>query len=173
MSDIDFDNLLPDPDDDDNGNPRIVQLKRQDIRRMTHSAKEARREANEAKAELETLRRERAFVMAGIPMDDPAVPFFVKGYEGEMTPDAIRAAAVVARIPVSGSNPATPGEIAGHQAAQAAQAGAEPPSAQMDEAAQLAEFAKAKFTAIQEEDRQAHIERIAQWARERNIRIPL
>jgi len=55
-----------------------------------------RRAANKAKkleAELNSLRRELAFAKAGIPMDDPKMSYFVKGYEGELEPDAIREAA--------------------------------------------------------------------------------
>lgn len=55
-----------------------------------------RRAANKAKkleAELNTLRRELAFAKAGIPMNDPKMGYFIKGYEGELDPDAIREAA--------------------------------------------------------------------------------
>jgi hypothetical protein len=55
-----------------------------------------RRAANKAKkleAELNTLRRELAFAKAGIPMNDPKMGYFIKGYEGELEPDAIREAA--------------------------------------------------------------------------------
>jgi hypothetical protein len=55
-----------------------------------------RRAANKAKkleAELTSLRRELAFAKAGIPMDDPKMNYFIKGYEGELEPDAIREAA--------------------------------------------------------------------------------
>lgn len=55
-----------------------------------------RRAANKAKkleAELTNLRRELAFAKAGIPMNDPKMNYFVKGYEGELDPDAIREAA--------------------------------------------------------------------------------
>jgi hypothetical protein len=55
-----------------------------------------RRAANKAKkleAELNSLRRELAFAKAGIPMNDPRMSYFVKGYEGELEADAIREAA--------------------------------------------------------------------------------
>lgn len=58
-----------------------------------------RRAANKSKkleAELAELRRELAFAKAGLPMDDPKMKYFVKGYEGDMEPDAIRAAAAEA-----------------------------------------------------------------------------
>lgn len=46
--------------------------------------------------ELESLRRELAFARAGLPLDDPKMRYFVKGYDGEMTAEAIREAAAEA-----------------------------------------------------------------------------
>ena len=46
--------------------------------------------------ENQTLKRELAFVKAGIPMEDPRMGYFVKGYEGDLEPEAIRTAAVQA-----------------------------------------------------------------------------
>jgi len=42
--------------------------------------------------------RELAFVKAGIDTADPMAKYFVKGYDGEISPDAIRAAAIEARL---------------------------------------------------------------------------
>ena len=39
------------------------------------------------------MKRELAFAKAGLPMDDPKMSYFIKGYEGEMEPEAIREAA--------------------------------------------------------------------------------
>lgn len=58
-----------------------------------------RRAANKSKkleSELAQLRRELAFAKAGLPLDDPKMNYFVKGYDGEMTAEAIRAAALEA-----------------------------------------------------------------------------
>jgi tRNA(Glu) U13 pseudouridine synthase TruD len=55
-----------------------------------------RRAANKAKkleAELNQLRRELAFAKAGLPLDDPKMNYFIKGYDGEMDAEAIREAA--------------------------------------------------------------------------------
>jgi hypothetical protein len=58
--------------------------------------KQARR-ASQLERELEQARRELAFAkVPGLNTSDPKVGYFVKGYEGEFTPDAIRAAAVSA-----------------------------------------------------------------------------
>lgn len=58
-----------------------------------------RRAANKSKkleAELKALKREMAFAKAGIPLDDPKMSYFIKGYDGEMEADAIKAAAIEA-----------------------------------------------------------------------------
>lgn len=46
--------------------------------------------------ELNELKRELAFAKAGLPMNDPKMNYFVKGYDGEMTATAIREAALEA-----------------------------------------------------------------------------
>ncbi len=63
-----------------------------DIRSLRKAANSAKR----LKAELAQLKREVAFAKAGIPLDDPRMNYFVKGYEGELEPDAIREAATTA-----------------------------------------------------------------------------
>ena len=51
-----------------------------------------------ARAEAEAAKRELAFVKAGVPLDNPVAKYFIKGYDGEITPDAIRAAAEEANL---------------------------------------------------------------------------
>lgn len=61
--------------------------------------KSLRRAANSKKKleqELAEARRELAFAKAGIDPSDPKMKYFVKGYEGEMTASAVRAAATEA-----------------------------------------------------------------------------
>jgi len=48
--------------------------------------------------EAEQIKREYAFMKAGVPMDTPMAKYFVKGYDGEFTPEAIRAAAEEAQL---------------------------------------------------------------------------
>jgi len=63
------------------------------------SLKNLRAAANRAKkleAELNSMKRQMAFYQAGIPTDDPRMGYFIKGYDGELDADAIRAAAVEA-----------------------------------------------------------------------------
>lgn len=59
------------------------------LRRAANSKKKLEQELNE-------LKRELAFAKAGLPMDDPKLKYFVKGYEGEMSAEAIREAALEA-----------------------------------------------------------------------------
>jgi hypothetical protein len=60
------------------------------------SLREKARKADKFEKELEQTRRELAFMRAGIPLDRPGITYFVKGYEGELEPEAIKAAAVEA-----------------------------------------------------------------------------
>lgn len=58
-------------------------------------------ELRKQKAEAEEAKRELAFAKAGIPMETPMAKYFIKGYDGELTPEAIREAATEAGL-VSG-----------------------------------------------------------------------
>ena len=58
-----------------------------------------RRAANKSKkleSELAAMRRELAFTKAGINPDDPKMRYFVRGYDGEMSAEAVRQAALEA-----------------------------------------------------------------------------
>lgn len=60
------------------------------------SIKGLRRAANKAKkleVEMESMKRELAFARAGLPLDDPSLAYFVKGYDGELEADSILEAA--------------------------------------------------------------------------------
>jgi len=65
--------------------------------RMKQLEKELQ-QSKQALAEAEAIKRENAFMKAGIPMDDPMAKYFVKGYDGEITAEAIRAAAQEANL---------------------------------------------------------------------------
>lgn len=58
--------------------------------------RKAARRGAKAQRELEMLKKELAFYKAGISMEDPKMKYFVKGYDGEMTAEAIREAALEA-----------------------------------------------------------------------------
>jgi hypothetical protein len=66
---------------------RMAQIPRDVVRKLEKEAKEGRA----ALAENEQLKRERAFVQAGIPLTDKRSAYFIAGYQGEQTPEAIRA----------------------------------------------------------------------------------
>lgn len=68
--------------DDENVGPR-------DLRAVAKRGKKAL-------AENEQLRRELAFTKAGINPDDPRMKYFVRGYDGELSADAIKTAALEA-----------------------------------------------------------------------------
>jgi hypothetical protein len=107
--------------------------------------KKARREAEEAAT---TASRELAFMKAGIDMDDPKAAYFVRGYDGELTSEAVKAEAIrvgfLAEAPPEGA--VTPeaaaqrqAALTGQQAIVAAQQGAVdsggvPPTAILEDA---------------------------------------
>jgi hypothetical protein len=66
------------------------------------------KKADQFERENQTLKRELAFSRAGIPTDDPKIGYFVKGYEGDLEPDAIRQAAVDAGFITVQKAPADP-----------------------------------------------------------------
>lgn len=85
--------------------------------------KSLRRAANQKKkleAELDSMRRELAFARAGLPLDDPKMKYFVKGYDGEMSAEAIREAALEAGF-LASQQPQEQGPSPQMQAAAAAQ----------------------------------------------------
>lgn len=87
--------------------------------------------AFEAKAkEAEAAQKELAFVKAGVDLNNPAAKYFIKGYDGELTPESIRLAAEEVPSLISGhKSPIADEQQSWKRVAQAAQAGAtsEPP----------------------------------------------
>lgn len=85
-------NLEDDTEDQDEAqSTQPVTLNRAQIRQLERKAKGH----DTAVAEAAALKRELAFARAGLP-DDPRTSYFVKGYEGELTAEAIRTAAQAA-----------------------------------------------------------------------------
>jgi hypothetical protein len=76
-------------EDDDQGEPERTPREWADLRR-------ARKAKDKAERELASLRRQMAFRDAGISPDDPKFSYFVKGYDGEVSAEAIRAEALKA-----------------------------------------------------------------------------
>jgi hypothetical protein len=76
-----------------------------DIRSLRKAASSSKK----LRAELDALKREIAFAKAGIPMNDPRMSYFIKGYDGELDPETIRETAMQAGFiapPQEGATPA-------------------------------------------------------------------
>ena len=70
-----------------------------DTDEASESPRGLRRAANKSKkleSELQAAKRELAFLKAGIDPDDPKMRYFVKGYEGDLSAEAVRQAALEA-----------------------------------------------------------------------------
>jgi hypothetical protein len=124
-----------DSDDDD----KVVTLSRKQIRALEKKAKER----DELAKQVETFTRNDVFKEAGIDPKDPKQQYFVKGYDGEVTVDAIRAAATEAGY-LAAPEPSAEqlAQLDASQRMAAASAGATPRGA-MDEATMRAEMEKA------------------------------
>ena len=85
---------------------------------------EDRNKALEAQAkEVEATKRELAFVKAGVDPDAAGAKWFVKGYDGEFTAEAIRAAAEEANLIPSQKKEVAAEQQAWNRVAQASRAG--------------------------------------------------
>lgn len=81
MSDNDFDNDNDQQDDDQTGDKPNW-----------------RRQLERKAAKADALARENAFLKAGVNPDDPKAKWLVKGYDGDLTPEAIKTAALEAGV---------------------------------------------------------------------------
>jgi hypothetical protein len=89
MSNFEEDFYEDDSDQPTSQNPVRAQLKAQE--------KELR-ELRKQVAESQAVQKEMAFVKAGIDLTSPMSKYFIKGYDGELTPEAIRLAAEEAQL---------------------------------------------------------------------------
>lgn len=82
-------------------------------------------ELRRVKEELAKMKREAAFLRAGIDPTDQRLSYFVKGYEGETTPDAIRAEAIKAGFlqPEGAQDQGDPADIEAQNRVQVAAGG--------------------------------------------------
>jgi len=103
---------------------RVVSLRRSQIRALEDKA----RRADEATQRADAAERQLAFAQAGVSLDDPKTKWFVKGYDGEVTVEDIRAAAAEAGfIGETRTRETIPAnEQAAHQRMAGAAAGADP-----------------------------------------------
>jgi hypothetical protein len=94
-----------------------------DLRRQAKEGKSAKKEAEDAKAQLASLQRESAFMKAGVDLDTPLGKMFAKGYDGELSVDAIKqAGSAVGALPTS-ADPGIQAELAAHDRVAQASAG--------------------------------------------------
>lgn len=113
------------------------------LRKLRKQIKETNEAAEKLAAENATLKRETAFRDAGINPKDPKARYFVKGYEGDLTAEAIKAEAEEAGI--IGPEPSTipEAEIASQERAAEIVMGADTPAHIDRQAEYEAEMAQA------------------------------
>jgi hypothetical protein len=113
MGNEDYDDI--DEQDDNNSDEPGWRKK---LQREAKQGREAVKAANDAQKEL-------AFYKAGLPMGDPRMAYFVKGYDGEFSAEAIRKAASDAGfIEQSAADHAVTDEVSQYGTVSAASAGA-------------------------------------------------
>ena len=76
---------MPDPDET-NDDLNEGQISVDDLRALRKAAKER----DDLAARMAQQERELAFAKAKLDLDDPKIKYFVKAYDGELTPEAIR-----------------------------------------------------------------------------------
>jgi ribosomal protein L12E/L44/L45/RPP1/RPP2 len=107
-----FDPELDDPEGD--GDPADQPKPRDPVRAELRRAQKRIKELEGDTVRAATAERQLTMIKAGVKVDDPKAKYFVSGYAGEMTADAVKAAAVEAGLVEAA--PAAPPE--GQQAAQ-------------------------------------------------------
>ena len=90
-------------------------------------------------AEAEAAKRELAFVKAGIDPLQPMTKYFVKAYDGDLNPDAIRQAAVEAQLISSPQNQPSADEMQAWQRTNKVAAGSQTSQPPVDWARRLNE----------------------------------
>lgn len=114
MADDSYDEF--DPDDYMDATPRVTAVPNKDIRRLRQAAKER----DTLKSQLDQLQRESAMYRAGIP-DSALGRLFIKAYDGDVTdPAQIRAAAIESGI-ISEGSAGTPQDLLREQAIRGTQ----------------------------------------------------
>lgn len=97
--------------DEENDGDQPVSISAKDLQALRNIA----RTAGETQKEFEAAQRQLAFAKAKIDVTDPKMGYFIKGYEGDLEPDKIRAAATEAGFLSTKQVEIPPGELAGHQ----------------------------------------------------------
>jgi len=115
--------------------------RKNDWRRRLEADAEAGRKAQ---AEAAQARRELAFLKAGVDLESPLGKLFAKGYDGDLTPDAVKSAAVEAGIVEQPQAAVPQEELAAHDRFAQAAGGA---TSQTDEQAYLTDLEAAQSEA--------------------------
>lgn len=126
-----------DPEDYEGVEEKMATLPRREVRRLERD----RKQLADTRAQLDQAQRQLAFAQAGIDVNDPAAIYFLKAYEGDLEPEAIRTAAALARL-LPGSGGATSAERAGHEMLSQTAAGGSHPSEEDEVARQLNDVSK-------------------------------
>lgn len=129
---------------DDDTSEQEEQHENANIRQLREKAKRA----DELAVQLAELQRKDAFRSAGIDPSDKRAAYFVKGYEGELDPEAIKAAALEAGFlnPPTQQETSTPAQDPSDRIFAAAAGATPPPTAsymeEMDAAERIKDPAK-------------------------------
>jgi ribosomal protein L12E/L44/L45/RPP1/RPP2 len=75
-----------------------TQSNRNPLRERMREMESKIKQLEEAAAERDLLKKEKAFRDVGIDVSDPAAKYFIKAYDGDFSSDAIKQAAVEARL---------------------------------------------------------------------------
>ena len=110
--DIENDDLDTTTDDDSSEAGRDSRQFVRDLEKQAKAGKQATREANEAKAEANAAKRELALMKAGIDLESPTGKLFVKAYDGEISPEAIKAAATEYGLIATSETPEVQSDLA-------------------------------------------------------------
>ena len=110
--DIENDDLDTTTDDDSSEAGRDSRQFVRDLEKQAKAGKQATREANEAKAEANAAKRELALMKAGIDLESPTGKLFVKAYDGEISPEAIKVAATEYGLIATSETPEVQSDLA-------------------------------------------------------------
>jgi len=70
-----------------------VQQPRDPVRSHLKKLEQENKELRQLKADAEAAKKKLAFVEAGVDLSSPVAEYFIKGYDGEISTDAIKSAA--------------------------------------------------------------------------------
>lgn len=156
------------PDDDEPDQQQQPQRREPNWRRKleeeARAGREAKAEAEKAMAEATAARRELAFAKAGIDVESGPGKLFARAYDGDATPEAVKAAALEYGII---KPDVTPEEVAAEQRVAAAASGGIPSGTTLDPIAELDAIAELTPTGWNAEGP----EQVKAWARANGLTI--